>query len=132
MLCSSKPPGPSRPSWAWHRGPPSWNMKIEYICTLIAYDSLLMEVFIKSFLHRQWQVDGNWKRRPPFPFPRRKRPFPCKNGTAVSMWKRDVVSPAARGGRQAPIVWVSLPQPLRRTDELFCRPQFCRPLICGP
>eukprot|EP00955_Chlamydomonas_euryale_P065071 359151-Chlamydomonas_euryale.AAC.1 len=55
------------------------------------------------------RVDGNGKRRPPFPFPRRKRPFPCGNGTAVSMWKRDVVSPAARAGRQAPIVWAALP-----------------------
>eukprot|EP00955_Chlamydomonas_euryale_P073417 361739-Chlamydomonas_euryale.AAC.4 len=54
-------------------------------------------------------VVGNGKRRPPFPFPRRKRPFPCGNGTAVSMWKRDVVSLAARAGRQAPIVWAALP-----------------------
>eukprot|EP00955_Chlamydomonas_euryale_P006536 69229-Chlamydomonas_euryale.AAC.1 len=28
------------------------------------------------------RVDGNGKQRPPFPFPRRKRPFPCGNGTA--------------------------------------------------
>eukprot|EP00955_Chlamydomonas_euryale_P064404 358968-Chlamydomonas_euryale.AAC.1 len=54
-------------------------------------------------------VVGNGKRWPPFPFPRRKRPFPCGNGTAVSMWKRDVVSPAARAGRQATIVWAALP-----------------------
>eukprot|EP00955_Chlamydomonas_euryale_P034526 349811-Chlamydomonas_euryale.AAC.2 len=43
-------------------------------------------------------VVGNGKRRPLFPFPRRKRPFPCGNGTAVSMWKRDV---PRRQGRQA-------------------------------
>eukprot|EP00955_Chlamydomonas_euryale_P066257 359497-Chlamydomonas_euryale.AAC.1 len=67
------------------------------------------------------RFDGNGKRRPPLPFPR--------SGT---MWKRDVVSPAARAGRQAPIVWATLPCPLRRTVELFCWPQFCRPLICGP
>eukprot|EP00955_Chlamydomonas_euryale_P060599 357765-Chlamydomonas_euryale.AAC.1 len=57
-------------------------------------------------MNARTSVVGNGKRRPPFPFPRRKRPFPCGNGTAVSMWKRDVVSPAARAGR---IVWAALP-----------------------
>eukprot|EP00955_Chlamydomonas_euryale_P107618 365784-Chlamydomonas_euryale.AAC.1 len=74
-----------------------------------------------AFMQRVWlcrrkharlplrRVDVNGKRRPPFPFPRRKRPFPCGNGTAVSMWKRDVVSPAARACRQELIVWAALP-----------------------
>eukprot|EP00955_Chlamydomonas_euryale_P013924 150439-Chlamydomonas_euryale.AAC.1 len=55
------------------------------------------------------RVEGNGKRRPPSPFPRRKRPFPCGSRTAISMWKRDVVSFAARTDRQAPIVWAALP-----------------------
>eukprot|EP00955_Chlamydomonas_euryale_P046744 353497-Chlamydomonas_euryale.AAC.4 len=33
------------------------------------------------------------------------------------MRKRDVVSPGARAGRQAPIVWAALRYPLRRTVE---------------
>eukprot|EP00955_Chlamydomonas_euryale_P024783 260970-Chlamydomonas_euryale.AAC.1 len=63
---------------------------------------------------RGWSTDQccrKRKRRPPFPFPRRKRLFPCGNGTAVFPRRPLVFGPRSAPRRAHVLTVPRLPLP---------------------